>query len=70
MESKNPIVRNAVAAHSAVANAEASQKLHAAWFDAFRALKKLHDMASAEKHQAVMDAANAAAKTLSDKTRW
>ena len=48
----------------------ASDKLRNEWNTAFRSLKRLHDMAAAEKHQSVMDAANAAAKTLMDRTKW
>jgi hypothetical protein len=48
----------------------ASDKLRNEWNTAFRSLKRLHDMATAEKHQSVMDAANAAAKTLMDRTKW
>lgn len=70
MEITNATVRNAVSATAKNADNFASDKLRNEWNTVFRSLKRLHDMAAAEKHQSVMDAANAAAKTLMDRTKW
>ena len=61
----NPRPTNSVAKNADVA----SQKLRNEWHNVFRSLKKLYDVAKSENHKSIMDAANAATRTLMDKTQ-